>query len=94
MTTHDTPEAVPRYTGRGATGDAEKDDLRATRLELLDFIAEQEAALRSLWAWAVRTGPFIEAVLVLAGDKTPGLALLADIPALRVKVLGVLGERP
>jgi hypothetical protein len=54
--------------------------------------AELEAALRNVWSFAVRCGPFLEGVLMLADDKAPALALMADVPALRAQVVAALSS--
>jgi hypothetical protein len=43
------------------------------------MLAEAKAALRDADAWIERVGQATEAVIIVADNKTPGLALLADL---------------
>jgi hypothetical protein len=78
MTTRDTPEArIPRYAGRGATGDAEKDDLRATRLDLLDIIAGHEAEIaQAVAAERARITAAVRGLHGLTGNQRAALAIV------------------
>ena len=47
--------------------------------DLAKMVDAARAALRDADAWIERVGMAAEAVIILAEDKTPGLALLADL---------------